>query len=214
MTTNLPQIYRKRADGAYPLAFLQVQAELPNVSFPPDPGASMLAAWGYDAVERTEPTYNPLTQRVQEVAPVQVSGQWRQAWLVEDLPAEDAAAVVASMRAALMERATAERWKHEEGGLALSNGVRVATTRDDQNRLTSVVANAALAGVESVDFKAASGWTTLTFAEVRGIAAAIALHVQACFSAERAHHQAIAALDTPEELANYDVTAGWPQSPE
>lgn len=126
------------------------------------------------------------------------------------LPAIPAVVSLDELRAALMERATAERWKHEEGGLTLSNGVRVATTRDDQNRITSVVANAALAGVEAVDFKAVSGWTTLTFAEVRDIAASIALHVQACFSAERAHHQAIAALGTPEELAAYDVTAGWP----
>ena len=44
---------------------------------------------------------------------------------------------------------------------------------------------------------------------MRGIAAAIALHVQACFSAERAHHNAIAAASETELMA-YDINTGWP----
>ena len=95
------------------------------------------------------------------------------------------------------------------GGIALPVGGRVGTTIDDQNRITSVITNAALAGVESVDFKAASGWVTLSLEEVRGIAAAIAVHVQACFSAERAHHAAIDALDLLG-TQTYDVSIGWP----
>ena len=43
--------------------------------------------------------------------------------------------------------------------------------------------------------------------QIAGIAAAIAHHVQACFTAERVHHEAIDALD---DLTDYDVTAGWP----
>ena len=44
-----------------------------------------------------------------------------------------------------------------------------------------------------------------------GIAAAIALHVQACFSAERAHHEAINAA-SDAELYDYDITTGWPSN--
>lgn len=112
---------------------------------------------------------------------------------------------------------TALRWQHETGGLTLPSGVRVATGIDDQNRITSVIANAQLAGVQSVDFKAASGWVTVTVQELQAIAAAIAVHVQACFTAERAHHEAIDALAAQYEgealqsaLADYDRENGWP----
>lgn len=114
-------------------------------------------------------------------------------------------------KASLKTEATDARWRREVGGITLPGGIAIATSTADQNRITTVIANAQLAGVTSVDFKAASGWVTLTLAEVQGIAAAIALHVQACFSAERAHHEAIEALTSIEALQAYDVTAGWPE---
>lgn len=113
-------------------------------------------------------------------------------------------------RAELTNAVTALRWAKETGGLTLTNGVTVGTGTEDQNRITTVIANAQLAGVETVDFKAQSGWVTLTLADVQAIAAVIAMHVQACFSAERAHHEAIAKSDDAE-LDNYDITMGWPQ---
>ena len=112
-------------------------------------------------------------------------------------------------RAALKTAVTAKRWAVETGGITLPNGMQVSTGTADQNRIASVVATAELCGVKSVEFKATSGWATLTIKELRGVSAAIALHVQACFAAERTHHEAIdAASDTA--LASYDVDAGWP----
>lgn len=114
---------------------------------------------------------------------------------------------------------TAFRWEVETGGITLPSGVRVATGIDDQNRITSVVANAERAGLEQVDFKAAEGWAKVTLAELQAIATAVALHVQACFSAERAHHEAIDALVAQHQgdaqalqaaLDGYDESQGWP----
>lgn len=113
-------------------------------------------------------------------------------------------------RAELTNAVTVLRWSKETGGLTLPNGIAVGTKTEDQNRITTVIANAQLAGVTTVDFKAQSGWVTLTLADVQAIAAAIALHVQACFSAERVHHEAIAKLDDAS-LDSYDTTTGWPQ---
>lgn len=119
--------------------------------------------------------------------------------------------------AAVKEKITRFRWEVETGGITLPGGMKVATALDDQNRITTVVANARLAGLEQVKFKAASGWVTLTMEEVEGIAAAIAQHVQACFTAECAHHDAIdaiALIPDPAErqaaLDDYDETLGWP----
>lgn len=114
------------------------------------------------------------------------------------------------LRAALMTAVTAKRWAVENGGLTLPGGIRVLTGKSDQDRITSVIVNSEIAGIESVDFKADSGWVTVTIAELKQLARAIALHVQACFTAERAHHEAIQALTTSAQARAYDVAEGWP----
>lgn len=110
---------------------------------------------------------------------------------------------------ALKAQATAMRWQCETGGIIL-NGVRVLTGIEDQNRITTVVANARRSGLGLVDFKAAGAWVTISVADVEAIACAIALHVQALFTAERAHHEAIDALPDLAAVQVYDVTACWP----
>ncbi len=112
-------------------------------------------------------------------------------------------------REALKAAATAKRWACETGGITLPSGARVRTAIEDQNRIASVIATAQLAGVTEVDFKGEDGWLTLPISDVQQIAAAVGLHVQACFSAERAHHAAIDALDA-EDLDDYDVSTAWP----
>lgn len=119
---------------------------------------------------------------------------------------------VEELRQNKLQAATDMRWQVMTGGMAL-NGVSIGTTIDDQNRITSVVANAELAGLtdaDEVDFKAASGWVRISIGQIKAIAGAIGQHVQACYSAERVHHEAIEALETREEVAAYDVTTGWP----
>lgn len=118
----------------------------------------------------------------------------------------------AEIRHHLIDAATDKRWEVMTGGLTLPSGVEVGTTIDDQNRITSVVANAALAGLadaDEVDFKATSGWVRITIAQVKEIAGALGKFVQACYSAERQHHEAIAVLE-PEGLDSYDLDAYWP----
>ncbi|MHC6216752.1 DUF4376 domain-containing protein [Stenotrophomonas acidaminiphila] len=130
---------------------------------------------------------------------------WRSGWVQEQLSAPDLAVVKEKLRAA----ATARRWSRETGGLTLG-GVRVATALQDQNRIASVLAAMQVAQVDGVDFKAENGWVYLTAVELQGIAGAITAHVQACFSAERAHHEAIDALPDLSAALAYDVTEGWP----
>lgn len=120
---------------------------------------------------------------------------------------------IEDLRAQVQQAATDKRWEVMTGGLTLPGGIEVGTTIDDQNRITSVVANAALAGLtdaDEVDFKATSGWVRITIAQIKAIAGAIGQFVQACYTAERAHHDAIALLETAQELREYDVNAGWP----
>lgn len=114
------------------------------------------------------------------------------------------------LRATLTEQATARRWAVETGGITLPNGVKVLTGIEDQTRITSVIAGMEAAGFLSVDFKAASGWVELSLEEMQTLRTFVAGHVRACYSAERAHHTAIAALATVAAAQTYDLTAGWP----
>jgi hypothetical protein len=112
-------------------------------------------------------------------------------------------------RAALKMKAANKRWQVEQGGITLPDGTEVETAIADQNRITSVLQNAPPAGIEAVDFKAASGWVSLTIEQLQDISNAISQHVQECFSVERAHCEAIDVL-SDSDLETYDVNTGWP----
>lgn len=130
-------------------------------------------------------------------------------WLLVDgvlvHPTQAVSEDLAEAKRRLRERATALRWEHETGGITVG-GVLVLTGIEDQNR----IATALIGAPATLDFKADSGWVTLTLAELQAVAAAITTHVQACFTAERAHHEAINALPSLAAVAAYDVEAGWP----
>ena len=125
--------------------------------------------------------------------------------LVQPQEHEPAPATLEEAKQRLRERATALRWEHETGGITVG-GARVLTGVEDQNR----IASALIGAPATLDFKAESGWVTLTLAELQYIAAAITAHVQACFTAERAHHEAIDLLGTLEAAQEYDVETNWP----
>ena len=175
-----------------------------------------LYAWGVDGVYSGAIDVDPMgpvparsTLAPPPEAPEGRVARWVGAWVVSDPPAP-AQLSLDALKARLTTAATAHRWAVETGGITLPGGIEIKTGIDDQARITSVIANARLAGVTSVDFKAASGWVTLTIEQIEGITAAIALHVQACFAAERGHHEAIEALSDIEIAQDYDVAAGWP----
>jgi hypothetical protein len=133
----------------------------------------------------------------------------------EPLDGQELADFLDAERDRLTQAATDKRWSVMTGGLTLPGGIAVGTEIDDQNRITSVVANAELAGLtdeDEVDFKAASGWVRISIGQVKAIAGAIGQFVQACYSAERAHHEAIELLETPAEINAYDLDSGWPQT--
>jgi len=73
---------------AYPVYQSQIQAEYPNTSFP----TPFVAPAPYEPVlESPQPSYNPITQAVQQTTPEQTAGQWYQVWVVVDLTPEQIA---------------------------------------------------------------------------------------------------------------------------
>ena len=107
------------------------------------------------------------------------------------------------------------RYQKETAGVAVS-GATVKTDRHSQSALTGAYTTLKNGLLPGIDWKAAGGvWVSLTLAQVEPMAQAVAAHVQACFSNEKAHAAAIAALaadptTTPEAIDAYDISAGWP----
>ena len=81
----------------------QLRRDNPNVSFPKDIPAEVLATFDVYPVKRTPAlAYNKLTQLIRVIDPMQVDGEWVQQWETLDLPQEEAAENVRSHRANLL----------------------------------------------------------------------------------------------------------------
>jgi len=110
-------------------------------------------------------------------------------------------------------RVATRRFRAETGGLTLPGGTKLRTDRESQAMIGNAVALAQLEPEAPVAFKAASGWVTLTGAQMQAVGRAVGAHVRACFAREQAIGALIDAADTMEEvLAIYDeqAEAGWP----
>ena len=115
----------------------------------------------------------------------------------------------------LKKQVTNKRWKLMTGGFTLPNGTLINTTIEDQNRISSVVANAHLAGLDDssqVDFKAAKGWVQISIGELKNVVGLIGVFTQLLYSAEKEHHEIIDSLSTGEEITQYDISQGWPSN--
>ncbi len=143
--------------------------------------------------------YQPVPGEVAEEG-----GEYVRRHTVQPLP-------LAFVRAAKKEDVTALRWQRETGGITI-NGVSVLTGIDDQNRIATAIQGMEMSGLTQVDFKAASGWTVLTLAEIKAVAAAISHYVQACFSCEKDLHAIVVGMEDAAAVIALDITKGWPNS--
>lgn len=104
----------------------------------------------------------------------------------------------------------AERFKRETSGITLS-GSKINTDRASQSMISGAYSSLKNGILTSIDYKSDSGFITLDLAAFEGVAQAVAMHVQACFTAEKTHLAALAvATLTEEQLAGYDFGANWP----
>lgn len=158
-----------------------------------------------------------------ELEPPSPNGNWfprfnrdTQNWALVDRITEESTSgpepTLEELRVITQQKITEYRWQKETGGITVGDSL-VATGIADQNRITSVIANAELAGGTEVDFKTVNGWVTLTVDQVKGIAAAIALHVQSCFTKERIMCETIDLLETAQEINDFNIAEQWDATP-
>ena len=113
------------------------------------------------------------------------------------------------IRTKLKEQVTAKRWEVETAGIDI-NGMKIKTGLEDQNRIANAALTASLDLSKTVDFKALSGWITLSAEQIVQIGLLVANHAQACFTAERTHHEAIDSEIDRAALEVYDINKHWP----
>lgn len=102
------------------------------------------------------------------------------------------------------------RFAKETAGITISNAI-IRTDLESQAMINGAVAYVTLNPTALIDWKADGSWVQIDKDTVIAIGNAVGAHVQACYSRERTHAEAIAALTTPEEIAAYDFTTGWPE---
>lgn len=80
----------KNSSIEYPYGLQRLLIDNPQTSFPGIKDAAILREYGVYLVQQTtKPEVDPKSQKVVEVTPVQVGGEWRQAWEVQELSPEE-----------------------------------------------------------------------------------------------------------------------------
>ena len=88
----------------YPYTLGDLRRDNKNVSFPRVVDANTLAMYRvYPVVVADRPTYDAITQKIAQGTPTLIDGVWTVAWIVSNLPADDAARNVRNHRNNLLE---------------------------------------------------------------------------------------------------------------
>jgi hypothetical protein len=111
----------------------------------------------------------------------------------------------------ILKSAVAEyRFGVEVGGMVIG-GSRIVTDRDAQLALTGAMVSFQSGFITEVDWKGSDGtWVRVNQQQLTPIAAAVAAHKQACFTAEKNHCDAIDAATTIQQLEEIDIYSNWP----
>lgn len=102
-----------------------------------------------------------------------------------------------------------KRWQVETGGVTLPGNTVIQTDAASQAKIAQAIQSIDLGiTAEPIQWKAASGWLSVTRDDLVAIATAVAAHVQAAFAAEAALSAAIdgGSVTTTDEID----AADWP----
>lgn len=193
----------------------EIISENPNISFPAGVWEdSMLIPMGYATLYQpaTHPFPANKYEQLVEVEPVLIDGKWTVQYEVRSVVPTDPvelAAFIESEKAKLKTEATSKRYDFEVGGVALPDGTVIKTDRESQATITGALSFLNMNPTATIDWKSKGSWVTLGLAQITAISNAVGSHVQQAFNNEKAHHEAIDALTTVEELLNYNISTGW-----
>jgi hypothetical protein len=115
--------------------------------------------------------------------------------------------IAGSRKVLLANYAASVRYAKETAGFT-SNGVKYLSDRDTQAKLTAAALMAQINPSATFQWKAETGFVTLTAAQMIAVASAVGSYVQACFAVEGTIDAAIAAgtITTTQQVDG----ANWP----
>ena len=158
----------------------------------------------YQTVVEGVPTF---TETVDPVTQEIVLSNGMQNWVVTDKIID--ATLLTELRTFAKAKITQKRKETEVGGLLFPNGVSIKTSKEDQDRILSVIINAERNGIEEIDFKADSGWVKISIFALIQMAKELTFFVQHCFNVEKMNHEAIELLTDPIAIVNYSNDLSW-----
>lgn len=101
------------------------------------------------------------------------------------------------------------RYDKETAGVVVGADT-VPTDEGSQAKISGALAKGGRSPSHTFDFKVGPGqFRQFSKAEVEAIFDAVSDHVQACYTAEKVHAEAISFL-SGQAIVDYDITTGWP----
>ena len=114
--------------------------------------------------------------------------------------------VVGLNRPVLLQRLAEYRLQVETSGLD-TGAAQVKTDRESQGLITQAFVSLTSDLVPNVDFKAVSGWVSITKSQIVPIAKAVAAHSRACFAGERVVDELVRAAKAVADIETIDIAA-------
>lgn len=137
---------------------------------------------------------------------VNVDIAYESSWLADSAEAAEAL-VVGLNQPDLLEALAKHRYEFETAGLAVADGLILATDRESQGQLRGAHTDLKDGLIPDTSYKANNGWQTGTLDDIRPLARALAVHVRGCFKGECAVNAAISAASTMAEIEAIDIQA-------
>lgn len=192
-------LYHNTLTNELGISFEVLKTRFPNVSLSSD----IKEIGDYKAYEKTYvPNYTSLQYVIEDIP---VDGV--QVWTVIDK--EITPEFLNEQKQIIKNKITEKRWEIESGGMTFQNGISVKTSKDDQDRIMSVIINAERNNIQEIDFKALSGWTKISLTSLIQLSRELTFFVQNCFKIEKMHHDAVDLITDINELFLYDYNTGW-----
>lgn len=180
----------------------QFRQSQPYISLPAVLTQEIVGEYGYGVLNETEfPQVSDYFTVVAGVPAKNTDGSYTQVWVPTPIPLADAQTLALATLAAI-------RYTQQTAAVTI-NGVSISATPDSITFLNSAIGSLNGSTTATVNFKASSGWTQLTLAQLQEFMAAINLQIQHCFSYEYALTQNIMSLKSTSSISSFDMTSGW-----
>ena len=166
-----------------------------------------LAEYGFFMVDVERPEYNPEIQGLEPEGDPEPS-EYEPYLYIQKMRVVN---LLDEFKKQRLEELAALRWDRQALPVWV-DGIEVSAGPDTQDRLQTAIQSMQANGMKETDFKADSGWVTLTLAQMIAIFSAAGRYTQACYANERALTEKIGAAATIPELNSIDLAQGWPET--